>query len=63
MERSGYILAFFCFQAFKIIYKKENLRLGLQKEESQKDRSQTEPRAEVPKLEGECCMILVYLQQ
>lgn len=59
MERSGYILAFFCFQAFKIIYKKENLRLGLPKEEREPEgQEQTEPRAEVPKLEGECCMSL-----
>lgn len=54
MERSGYILAFFCFQAFKIIYKKENLRLGLQKEEreSQKDRSKQSPEQKCLSLKG-----------
>ena len=63
MERSGYILAFFCFQAFKIIYKKENLRLGLQKEEREPEgQEQTEPRAEVPKLEGVRCVVLCTQQ-
>ena len=63
MERSGYILAFVCFQAFKIIYQKENLRLGLEKEEREPEgQEQTEPRAEVPKLEGVRCVVLCTQQ-
>lgn len=47
------------FQALKIIYKKEKLRLCLQKEEKEPNRQeQTEPRAEVPKLEGLCDAVL-----